>query len=283
MEQVNAYVFYLLGSRLQAAFLGARLPIKVYLHDVQFVIGLLDMLLDGGARFKLDDSAAAARALRQLLGSVVEIYTNDNEAMLDEHNLQLLNYGIKGFDAAFSLELGRAPIFFVAPRGVFDMRRLIAEAPSVYEGYADRLPDKAIEETRLAGRCLAFSLATAAGFHIARATESVVRMQMEVFGCPPIKESQRNLGTYINLLANAGANPKVLHHLKQYKDLHRNPLIHPEVTLTMPEGLSLWSTCVSLIQAMVADMESKRNPADPQITAMLPPDEFEEVPPNSTP
>ena len=55
------------------------------------------------------------------------------------------------------------------------MRRLIAEAPSVYEGYADRLPDKAIEETRLAGRCLAFSLATAAGFHIARATESVVR------------------------------------------------------------------------------------------------------------
>jgi len=271
MDQINAYIFYTLGSRLQAVFLEGKFPIKVLSQDAQFSIAVLDLLLGGEAKFKLDDSAKAARVLRDYLAKLIELSAADSEALLDPQQLEMLNYAIRTFDASIALELGRAPIFAVAPRGVFDMRRLITDAPSVFEGYASRLPEKTIEETRVAGRCLAFSLWTAAGFHIARATEAVVKRQMEVFECPPIKKSQRNLGKYIEALEAKGAHPRVIQHLKRFKELHRNPLMHPDVTLSSPEGLSLWATCVSLIQAMVADMETKRDDPDPAIVAMLPP------------
>jgi hypothetical protein len=276
LEQINAYIFYILGSRLQSVFYGARLPVKASLQDVQLSVSLLDLLIGGESKYKLDDSSNAARALRGQLVSIIEMYAGNSEAQLDEHKIDLLSFAIRSFDASFSLELGRAPIFAVAPRGVFDMRRLIANASSVFDGYLDRLPARAVEEVEVAGRCLAFSLWTAAGFHIARATEAVVKRQMEVFGCPPIKKSQRNLGNYIHALTAKGAHPRVIQHLTRFKELHRNPLMHPDVTLAAPEGLSLWATCVSLIQAMVADMEAKRDTPDPVIVAMLPPNDPDE-------
>jgi hypothetical protein len=96
---------------------------------------------------------------------------------------------------------------------------------------------------------------------------------MAVYGCPELKESQRNWGRYITLLRERFAPEKVLHHLEQMKDLHRNPLIHPDTTLTSVQAMGLWAIAGSVIQAMVSDMESKLPVADqdPEIVGMLPP------------
>ncbi len=103
---------------------------------------------------------------------------------------------------------------------------------------------------------MAFDLPTAAGFHIARATESVITKAMGAFGCPQPKESQRNWGVYIKALEDAGASATLVHHLRQLKDLHRNPLIHPEVTLTQLEAQQLWSMCTSAMIAMITEIDS---------------------------
>ncbi len=105
---------------------------------------------------------------------------------------------------------------------------------------------------------------------MARATEAVIKKQMAAMGCPVPLLSQRNWGNYIKALKEAGANEKVVHCLEQIKTLHRNPLIHPDVTLTMPEALSLWAICASAIQAVVADIETRQEAPSPQIVAMLP-------------
>ena len=37
----------------------------------------------------------------------------------------------------------------------------------------------------------------------------------------------------------------IAHHFDQLRSLHRNPLVHPEVTLDMTEAQSLWAMCTS--------------------------------------
>ncbi|HEX4963793.1 MAG TPA: hypothetical protein VF173_23410 [Thermoanaerobaculia bacterium] len=274
MIQVNAYIFFVLGSRLQSIVFARRLPLRTYINDIKTVRGLLDLMLSGAGSVKLEESAVVARTIHDKLLSIERAFTeSDAMEVMTSDDAEFLANTIQRLDTALGLELGRAPIFYVTPKGISDVRRLITDGASVYEGYRDRLPQSAIDDTNVAGRSLAFALPTGAGFHIARATEAVMRRQMEVFGCAPIRESQRNWGSYIKALKEKGANEKVLHHLEGIKNLHRNPLIHPEVSLTVPEALTLWALCTGVIQAMVADMESKSSAPSAEIAAMLPTDE----------
>jgi len=108
-------------------------------------------------------------------------------------------------------------------------------------------------DIREAGKSLAFELPTAAGFHLFRATESVLRKYYvhETGSTAPPKV--RNIGVYLNALkiANKG-DPKVRAALKQMTDLHRNPLIHPETILTLDEAIAIFGIARSAITAMLS-------------------------------
>jgi hypothetical protein len=166
-------------------------------------------------------------------------------------------------DNAVSLELARAPIFLVLPKGVYDTRRLINNADAIYDGLPIRPPSDALSDTKEAGRCLAFELPTAAGFHIARATEAVVLMYMNEYQCPPPPDSARNWGRYHQILSNAQADEKILNHFEQLRKLHRNPLVHPEESLTRDDAESFWAMCGSLMRAMICDMDELRSGRKP--------------------
>ncbi len=56
---------------------------------------------------------------------------------------------------------------------------------------------------------------------------------------------------------------KISHHFDQLRSLHRNPMIHPEVTLAMTEAQSFWAMCTSLIMSMVAEMNLPLSPSEP--------------------
>lgn len=177
-------------------------------------------------------------------------------------------------------DLARAFTYVVSQVGILAVDSLVDSADDVYEGYKDRVPPSAIVDTREAGRSIAFNLATAAGFHIARATEAVLLKYLAAFGKSPTKDSQRNWGNYIKMLRDdSDASAKVLHMIDQIRILHRNPLLHPEASLTMPEALSLWAICGSAIQAMIADMERKEATPKAEILKMLPPDDHSAIEP----
>jgi len=281
MKQFNGHLLMVLARSLEKCSLLADQPIEAYRDAVAMSLGMLDILLKGTANLKLNESITAARRLESILQlifadgdlKITEIVNGQRRLM--ETNVDNLRELIRDFDTVIAGELTQAPIFVVVPTGLYNIRRMVMNeaAAGIYEGYIDRIPVDAIADTNTGGRCLAFALATAAGFHIARATEAVMKKQMDVFGCAPPKDSQRNWGHHIKRLRGAGAHPKVTHHLEQIKDLHRNPLLHAEVTLTMPEAISLWSVCTSVIQAMVADMERKNTSPVAEIMAMLPVEE----------
>jgi hypothetical protein len=270
MDRLNAFVFFKLGSTLRDCVENRKMPLFAWAVAAEVAQKTLAQLIYEAKGFKLEESRAAAGPLDLLLRRIHLDFVGGKGATLGDADADDLADRFHKFEHALSLELGRAPIFFVTQKGIYDTDRLINNADAVYQGYEDRLPQEARDDTREAGKCLAFSLYTAAGFHVARATEAVIRSYMDAYGCPPIRESQRNWGNYTRALEEKNANKIIIHHIDQLRQLHRNPITHPEVTLTQAEALALQAMCQSVIQAMVGDMESRKQEPNPTIVAMLP-------------
>jgi hypothetical protein len=273
VRHVNGYPTFALGKSLQATYLlvRERAPLAAVADQAKYAIGLLDMFLHEESNPQLDVSKEDARALRETLQQILDRHARDSGAVVDQGLYSELNFRLFKFDNSLQLELARLPVFYVTQKGVLDTRYLILDAAAVYSEYRNRLPAEVIDDTNQAGRCLAFNLPTAAGFHIARATERMIKAEMSAFGCPPQPTGSANWGSYIQELKKTGANKKVIQALTEIKDLHRNPLVHPEQTLGLQEALAFWAVCTSVIGAMVADMETKSPDPSAKITAMLPP------------
>lgn len=84
---------------------------------------------------------------------------------------------------------------------------------------------------------------------------------MVVGEVPTVK--MRSWGVYIRLLKGAAADAKVLAAMEQVKDLHRNPVMHPELQLSVEEALSLLGIIESLIMAIFRDMQARAQVAAP--------------------
>ncbi len=270
VQHVNGYPAFGLAKWLEACFILLRdkAPLNTFSEMVNSAAAFLDLLLHKDNTPPLDVSRESAIALRAVIQKIQDLYVSDPTTIADETTFQQFSWAFMAFDNAFLLELGRLPVFYVTQKGVFDTRYLILDAAAVYHSYRDLLPQEAQKDTNEAGKCLAFNLPTAAGFHIARATETMIEKEMKAFQATP---HQNNWGAYVEALRRTRANPKVIRVIDQIRELHRNPLIHPEVTLALPEAITLWSICTSAIQAMVADIETTKAHPDATISAMLPP------------
>jgi hypothetical protein len=111
---------------------------------------------------------------------------------------------------------------------------------------------EALTDAREAAKALAYEVPTACGFHTFRVTESVLRKYYGHVTGGRLPKS-RNIGVYLNSLTQSkkGDN-KIIASLKQMTDLHRNPLIHPEVILTTEEAIATVGIARSVITAMLA-------------------------------
>ena len=264
VERLNTYGIYWLGSLIREAYLYARQPLGLWVHIALECRSYLLTALDPKSSFRLRISVEQAKYMDSQLGHVVSLhrqYGADHE--LTEDDVKRFNSAYFAFNSAIGLELGQAPTFFVTPKGVYDTDSLINDGSSVYEDLQEHLPQEAIEDTNQAARCLAFTLPTASGFHMARATEAVARKYLLHLGCKEEELKSSNWGGYVNLMTAKKGNSTIAHHFDQLRSLHRNPMIHPEVTLAMTEAQSFWAMCTSLIMSMVAEMNLPLSPSEP--------------------
>jgi hypothetical protein len=155
-------------------------------------------------------------------------------------------------------ELAVQSVYHIWPKRAFDTNLMIDKATALFSSEIQVwfTPEETYNIEQ-AGKCIAFETPTAAGFHLIRAAESVIRRYYTlVVGTEP-KLKMRNWGVYIRNLKKCGAEPKVIHALEQIKDLHRNPVIHPEIALTLEEAVSLIGITESVISAIFADMKQR--------------------------
>jgi hypothetical protein len=118
-------------------------------------------------------------------------------------------------------------------------------APGVFAS----LSEIAQDDFRHAGRCVAFEEATAAAFHLMRATEAVLRDLYARWVRRDRIPEPRMWGPMIShLRARRSAPPKVLlDHLDGIRVNFRNPTQHPDATYDIHEAQDLFSVCVDAV------------------------------------
>lgn len=201
-------------------------------------------------------SYRAAVRLQEALGALIESVDFSADPMptsISPERMVSVTQAAQEFDTIYLAELQQADAYAVSNKGAYSTSRLIFNADEAFIGdeVQAALPDAARLEIQQWGRCFAFELPTASGFHIMRATEIVILDYLARTTSKPVRVSPRTWNAYIKALEKAGASEAITSALHQIRKLHRNPLMHPEDSLTVTKADALFGLAKAAIIAMI--------------------------------
>lgn len=280
MERINEFVFYDIGKTLRAlaSVVGNSKPSAVFLEIVQaeaVVTGLLS-----GKPVKLGVSRKPAEELLKSIGNISShfkdtegniSYPEDDAVWIGSYWFDWYRNALAKFENVFSEEMAQAATYIVPARGIYDIPSLVDFADrAIPAEVSSFIPDNAKDDWRAAGRCLAFILPSASGFHVARAIESTVEAYYKAYlgTAPPTGQSWGDLVSDLEKVAqNPVPDPKTLAILRQIKDDWRNPVIHPRVTLTLTDAEVLFALGASVLMAVAQELKRlAENGVQPSLT-----------------
>ncbi|HXQ38726.1 MAG TPA: hypothetical protein VN843_32290 [Anaerolineales bacterium] len=184
--------------------------------------------------------------------SPAELYVAPFEAGFESRVKQLR----EAFEATFASEAQDSTVFSVSQKGTHSTLDLMERA---YENLSPEVRSRLSSEIKTdiaeAGRCLALDCHTASGYHILRAVERLIVKYLDKVSGTPHKSKSRNWGVYIDQLRKLNADASVTGYLDHIRRFYRNPLIHPEATLTGAQAFDLFNACLSAISQLDAAIE----------------------------
>jgi hypothetical protein len=268
MKRINQIEVYNLGKSIQAVALldESSDPIDTLLAliDCEHHLGTIMSAETMEFRFSKPEAAALKRSISSLLD---QEFRNEEGGLVPPDPNALQNWHFSPirtaagkFETNLAAELREAATYFVPMRGIFDTGKLIDAAEEhIPEKCRKKMNEMALDDLRSAGRCLAFNLSTAAGFHTMRCVEAVLEDYWKMFGGPG-KKKNMGMNDFLKALDEyePSNDPKpsegVLGALRQAKDLDRNPLMHPRKSLSDEDALRLFSLAVGALIAMLQEM-----------------------------
>ena len=188
-----------------------------------------------------------AASLLTAIESFERIHLNDAEGNLNYEKLDsdlaswqwsTLQTEVDGFHAVFTAECQNLEMYSVGQIGIYNMNSLVSKGserfPAEYRAF---IPSEAMVEFDHAGRCLAFNLPTACGFHSIRGLELCILAYLAKRTSNV--EKLKSWNDYFNLIEKLTNDLSGLHKpsakigpmIQRMKDLERNPLMHPRDTL----------------------------------------------------
>ncbi len=267
MLRVNVFQFYRLGHNVHRL---GEIPEKTSTGEIfQLTLYVADELrrLLGQRIIFLPTVPTAAADLRRAISELIppdwlEDEDFDMKAPLSASALSKLRNAVTSFEAVLSAELARADIYSVLKKGIYDTTDLIDRADEALPEKARAiLPDQARQDILQCGRCLAFEIPTAAGFHILRALESVIKKYYEVLAKKAWPHAQRDWGKYIDELKKLSAPDKVTAALDQIRKNYRNPLLHPEDDLDLNQAIGLFGLVQGALSLVLEEISAALPPA----------------------
>ena len=272
MQRLNTDYFYKLGWKVDP--IGEISPettrFNTYVKLIWARAALVDFISEPIVPAPL--SKTAARGLVEAIDVVMpakEELPKDMDAAIGT-SVASLEERLRQFEAILAAELQQLETFVTAQKGIFDTKSLVDNAENMFSNdVRSWLSEQAVTDIRQAGRCLAFELSTAAGFHLARAVEDSIRKYyQEISGEAYALKKHATWGDYIAALKKKKADEKVLNALDQMRDLHRNPISHPDVNLETDEAMMLVGLVQSAIVAMAVSSPVERS-ASPDLVVKL--------------
>ena len=119
------------------------------------------------------------------------------------------------------------------------------------------LPDIPSFDFNEAGKCIVFERATAAGYHILRAMEGIIRWFYDTLnnstGCT--MEWHRIILGLRSLTPEPP--PEILDHLDSIRKYFRNPTAHPELRFDIETVQDLFSECIPMVNRIIKFLKDK--------------------------
>ncbi|MEE1611858.1 hypothetical protein [Microvirga sp. CF3016] len=274
MQHINLSFFVDLGASLNAfGALGKQQQSS--LADAYSPLADLDTRLEkllNGDPIRLETAAHSARELFTPLRALLRrhYYVSDTDQLdwgkdwntnfIADWEFLTLKRKVEAFQHVMAAEFQNSATFYVPQRMGYHTPTLILNA-TVCAGLWDepRFQGVARHDFNEAGKCLAFGMPTAAGFHAARSVEAILILYYEAF-CGPRPErlmmgdAIRALEAKVDPEGPLSPSRKVLRTLREIKDLDRNPLAHPDATLDMIEAKALFDLAGIAIVSMLRGM-----------------------------
>ena len=164
---------------------------------------------------------------------------------------------VESFSTTLTDELGATHNYVVTDKGNLSVDRLIEGASKQYPQRVKDLIGTIIQkEIDDAGKCLAYAMFTACGFHILRSVEMAIEgyLLTTKHTLPP--QPNRSWSTYLKELRSVPAHTDVLD-IITVLNRKRNPLMHPEDTLDLSDALQLFCLCEAAITSLMDDIDRK--------------------------
>ncbi|MEZ5872398.1 MAG: hypothetical protein R3D32_11285 [Nitratireductor sp.] len=196
---------------------------------------------------------------------------------MDKFDVELNNWQysviaskITVFKSVFSAECHDVDVYSVGQISIYKTSALVANGANFIPAETQVLiPNEALDEFNNAGKCLAFDLPTACGFHALRGLELVMSNYLESFGIKP--ESMKSWNDHIKAAeklikddtAKTKPSAKVAAMLDRLRELERNPLMHPRDTLDTVSADMLFRLCSITVIELARDKAQKEN-AEPE-------------------
>ena len=211
----------------------------------------IDELLNNSL-FSSSIRSSRTSALQLLSRLRSQLNNKDYTQLINDFEIAQIHSDYQAFKVAFLAEVGVFPSYFVTQKAGYDTDTLLDRGWAIFPSHLGTKVPEAIKDATESGRALAFELSTACGFHTFRVVEAVLRRYYIAVSGEELPEDKRSLGGILHLMkAKKIGDPNVLAALQQIKDLHRNPLAHPDVSVTLEEAVSIIGMSQSVITFML--------------------------------
>jgi hypothetical protein len=270
MERVNQFSFYELGQELKdLQSLDENTDGWVAVLNIMAARRRILRLIEGKP-IPIGLCRPAAESLVSALDKALEDARSGEEGKrrdpqpIPSWRWSSIKRALTTFEHVFAAEMGGATVYFVPSRGIYNTPALVDSAESTFpEALRTHIPEKAISDWKAAGRCLAFNLLTASGFHVVRAVEGTLETYYQLFA-GKLGKTLKNWNDYIVALEKlSSATPapslRTIAELKQMKDDFRNPVVHPRVSLDDVDARMLFSNGEALILAMSSEIKNVKD------------------------
>jgi len=272
MKRINQYQYYHLSASLKPlASYAEGQKLQVIAWPLQLVKVWLRWLLGGNLGHELVVSRESASKLLDAVATILPdapsglaVPEVPEDRVLTWSAAYSLRNTLQEFETIFSAEVATLASYIVSKKGIYDTADLIERAENAIDETArDEIGSAAKSDFQQAGKCLAFELPTASGYHTMRATEAVVRNYWALVrkSNPASISRPPDMAVCINELRAQGEDPKLMDALDHIKDLHRNTLMHPEAFLNMKDALRLFDIAKSAISLMGDRIKELRDAA----------------------
>jgi hypothetical protein len=275
VQRVDGYYLYSVGSQIHplselrgkpawdTSSVKATFYAEAYLPIV-IAEGALEPLLIRSI-FRLRTSMQAGQKLLEAIRTI-KAKNPENaaepEATLDWFDVYQLTSALTTFESILQAELALIPLYVVMPKAGYDTTTLIENGSACFPLEITVKVPEAVGDLHQGTKCIAFELNTAAGFHLHRANEAVLRKYWDIVSNGASRPTRGNMGDYLNEMKQKSYGNEIvraaLEHLVKF---HRNPLIHPEQNIeTADEAIALMNgihnVIVQMLKAIPADLSA---------------------------